>query len=130
MKATLARAVAGAYAKAVDKNISIETEEFTDTAVVHDPGWTAEAVGNVLDKRCVKYAPAGTCISIRGVGAGQLCHDRSGRRRPGDPGGGTAQDLPEILPGQGRSGTEGGGLRRGAFTLPGGSWKSRAERCA
>lgn len=48
-----------------------------------------------------------------GVGAGQLCHDRSGRRRPGDPGGGTAQDLPEILPGQGGSGTKGGGLRRG-----------------
>ena len=64
VKATLARAVAGAYAKAVDKNISIETEEFTDTAVVHDPGWTAEAIGNVLDNG-VKYAPAGTCISIR-----------------------------------------------------------------
>ena len=64
VKATLARAVAGAYAKAVDKNISIETEECTDTAVVHDPGWTAEAIGNVLDNG-VKYAPAGTCISIR-----------------------------------------------------------------
>ena len=64
VKATLARAVAGAYAKAVDKNISIETEEFTDTAVVHDPGWTAEAIGNVLDNG-VKYAPAGTSISIR-----------------------------------------------------------------
>lgn len=64
VKATLARAVAGAYAKAVDKNISIETEEFTDTAVVHDPGWTAEAIGNVLDNG-VKYAPAGTCITIR-----------------------------------------------------------------
>ena len=64
VKATLARAVAGAYAKAVDKNISIETEEFADIAVVHDPGWTAEAIGNVLDNG-VKYAPAGTCISIR-----------------------------------------------------------------
>ena len=64
VKATLARAVAGAYAKAVDKNISIETEEFTDVAVVHDPGWTAEAIGNVLDNG-VKYAPAGTCITIR-----------------------------------------------------------------
>lgn len=64
VKATLARAVAGAYAKAVDKNISIETEEFTDVAVVHDPGWAAEAIGNVLDNG-VKYAPAGTCITIR-----------------------------------------------------------------
>lgn len=64
VKATLARAVAGAYAKAVDKNISIETEEFTDVAVVHDPGWTAEAIGNVLDNG-VKYASAGTCITIR-----------------------------------------------------------------
>ena len=64
VKATLARAVAGAYAKAVDKKISIETEEFTDVAVVHDPGWTAEAIGNVLDNG-VKYAPAGTCITIR-----------------------------------------------------------------
>ena len=64
VKATLARAVAGAYAKAVDKNISIETEEFADIAVVHDPGWTAEAIGNVLDNG-VKYAPAGTCITIR-----------------------------------------------------------------
>ena len=64
VKATLARAVAGAYAKAVDKNISIETEEFADIAVVHDPGWTAEAIGNVLDNG-VKYASAGTCITIR-----------------------------------------------------------------
>lgn len=64
VKATLARAVAGAYAKAIDKNISIETEEFADIAVVHDPGWTAEAIGNVLDNG-VKYAPAGTSISIR-----------------------------------------------------------------
>nr|WP_243426088.1 HAMP domain-containing sensor histidine kinase [Mordavella massiliensis] len=64
VKSTLARAVAGAYAKAVDKNISIETEEFTDVAVVHDPGWTAEAIGNVLDNG-VKYAPVGTCITIR-----------------------------------------------------------------
>ena len=64
VKATLARAVAGAYAKAVDKNISIETEEFADIAVVHDPGWTAEAIGNVLDNG-VKYAPADTCITIR-----------------------------------------------------------------
>uniref|UniRef100_UPI003AB6C9D1 sensor histidine kinase n=1 Tax=Massilistercora timonensis TaxID=2086584 RepID=UPI003AB6C9D1 len=64
VKATLARAVAGAYAKAIDKNISIETEEFADVAVVHDPGWTAEAIGNVLDNG-VKYAPAGTCITIR-----------------------------------------------------------------
>ena len=48
----------------LNRGISFETEQFADIAVVHDPGWTAEAIGNVLDNG-VKYAPAGTSISIR-----------------------------------------------------------------
>lgn len=64
LKDTLAKTVAGAYVKALNKGIRIETEEFADIPVCHDSGWTAEAFGNVLDNG-VKYAPPGTRIAIR-----------------------------------------------------------------
>lgn len=64
LKATLAKAVAGVYVKAMDKGIQIITEEFEDIALNHDSGWTAEAFTNVLDNG-VKYAPFGSSIRIR-----------------------------------------------------------------
>ena len=64
LQKTLAKAVAGVYVKAMEKEISIETQEFDDILICHDPGWTAEAFANVLDNG-VKYAPSKTCITIR-----------------------------------------------------------------
>ena len=64
LQKTLAKAVAGVYVKAMEKGISIETQEFDDILICHDPGWTAEAFANVLDNG-VKYAPSKTCITIR-----------------------------------------------------------------
>lgn len=64
LQKTLAKAVAGVYVKAMEKGISIETQEFDDILICHDPGWTAEAFANVLDNG-VKYAPSGTRITIR-----------------------------------------------------------------
>lgn len=64
LQKTLAKAVAGVYVKAMEKGISIETQEFDDILIWHDPGWTAEAFANVLDNG-VKYAPSGTRITIR-----------------------------------------------------------------
>lgn len=64
LQKTLAKAVAGVYVKAMEKGISIETQEFDDILICHDPGWTAEAFANVLDNG-VKYAPSKTRITIR-----------------------------------------------------------------
>lgn len=64
LQKTLAKAVAGVYVKAMEKGISIETQEFDDILICHDPGWTAEAFANVLDNG-VKYVPSGTRITIR-----------------------------------------------------------------
>ena len=64
LKATLAKAVAGVYVKAMDRGIQIITEEFEDVVLRHDSGWTAEAFTNVLDNG-VKYAPFGSSIRIR-----------------------------------------------------------------
>lgn len=64
LQKTLAKAVAGVYVKAMEKGISIGTQEFDDILICHDPGWTAEAFANVLDNG-VKYAPSGTRITIR-----------------------------------------------------------------
>ena len=64
LQKTLAKAVAGVYVKAMEKGISIETQEFDDILICHDPGWTGEAFANVLDNG-VKYAPSGTRITIR-----------------------------------------------------------------
>ena len=48
----------------MEKGISVETQEFDDILICHDPGWTAEAFANVLDNG-VKYVPSGTRITIR-----------------------------------------------------------------
>ena len=64
LRETLKQAVGGVYMKALKKEILIETEEFPELVTRHDPKWTAEAFGNVLDN-AVKYAPAGSRIRIQ-----------------------------------------------------------------
>lgn len=67
-EASLADTIAGAislvWAGAEKKGISLETECDSSVAVRHDPRWTAEAIGNILDN-AVKYTPRGGSVTVR-----------------------------------------------------------------
>lgn len=64
IRETIGKAVSGVYAQASDKSITIETEPFEDRKLYHNPKWTAEALGNILDN-AVKYSPVGGTITVR-----------------------------------------------------------------
>ena len=50
-------------AKAEKKNIQLSADCDSKLTVKHDPKWTAEAIGNILDN-AVKYTPEGGSISV------------------------------------------------------------------
>ena len=52
------------YQKSIDKEVLIETGEFTDIELELDSRWTAEAIANIIDNG-IKYSPAGSRIDIR-----------------------------------------------------------------
>ncbi len=60
---TIAQAMNTVWGKAEQKEIEISVACGADITVWHDPKWTAEAVGNILDN-AVKYTQAGGKISI------------------------------------------------------------------
>lgn len=60
---TIAQAMNTVWSKAEQKDIEISTACGTDIMVWHDPKWTAEAIGNILDN-AVKYTQAGGKISV------------------------------------------------------------------
>lgn len=60
---TIAQAMSTVWAKAEKKQIELTVECAPEIMVQHDPKWTAEAIGNILDN-AVKYTPAGGQISI------------------------------------------------------------------
>lgn len=60
---TLARSIQGVYAQARDKGIQIKTKEFQECEPIHNPKWTAEALGNILEN-AVKYSPQGSSVCI------------------------------------------------------------------
>lgn len=60
---TIARAFSGVWAKAEQKNITINVECDCLLTVRHDPKWTAEALMNILDN-AVKYTPEGGSITV------------------------------------------------------------------
>lgn len=60
---TIAQAMSGVWAKADSKNIQLSADCDPAITVQHDPKWTAEALGNILDN-AVKYTPAGGSISV------------------------------------------------------------------
>jgi signal transduction histidine kinase len=64
IRQTIGMAVSGVYAQAEQKQISIITEPFSDQMLYHNPRWTAEAIGNILDN-AIKYSPAGSRVIIR-----------------------------------------------------------------
>ena len=64
LEETIAKSISGVYAQAREKKISLEAEPFASCSPVHNPKWTAEAMGNILEN-AVKYSPAGSRIKIQ-----------------------------------------------------------------
>ena len=60
---TIAQAISSVWAKADRKNIQLSVDCSPSVTVQHDPKWTAEALGNILDNG-VKYTPEGGSISV------------------------------------------------------------------
>ena len=60
---TIARAMNGVWAKAEEKGIQLTADCDSGITVKHDPRWTAEALGNILDNG-VKYTPPGGRVSV------------------------------------------------------------------
>ena len=60
---TIARAVNSIWAKAAEKNITIDVKCDNRVIVRHDAKWTAEAIGNLLDNG-VKYTPEDGAIHV------------------------------------------------------------------
>ena len=60
---TIAQAVGGILAAADRKHIRIDVDCDSRESLWHDPKWTAEALGNLLDN-AVKYTPEGGCVHV------------------------------------------------------------------
>lgn len=60
---TIAQALNGVLPKAEAKNIGLSVECGESVTVRHDPKWTAEALGNILDN-AVKYTPEGGNVHV------------------------------------------------------------------
>lgn len=64
IKETLGDAVSAVYAQAEERAIDLVVEPFSDRKLYHNPKWTVEALGNILDNG-IKYAPEGSRITLR-----------------------------------------------------------------
>lgn len=60
---TIAQAMSTVWTKAEAKQIELSAECDGSITVQHDPKWTAEAIGNILDN-AVKYTPAGGEVAV------------------------------------------------------------------
>ncbi len=60
---TIARAMSTVLAKAEKKHLQLSADCDGKLTVRHDPKWTAEAIGNILDN-AVKYTPEGGTIHV------------------------------------------------------------------
>mgnify|MGYP003376307700 CR=1 FL=1 len=64
IKETLRAAVSAVYAQAEEREIDLIVEPFSDRKLYHNPKWTVEALGNILDNG-IKYGPKGSRITLR-----------------------------------------------------------------
>ncbi len=60
---TIALAMSAVWAKAEAKEISLSADCDSSICVQHDPKWTAEALGNILDN-AIKYTPLGGSVTV------------------------------------------------------------------
>lgn len=60
---TIAQAMSTVLAKAEKKNLQLSVDCGSKITVKHDPKWTAEAIGNILDN-AVKYTPEGGAVRV------------------------------------------------------------------
>ena len=60
---TIALAMSAVWAKAEAKEISLSANCDSSICVQHDPKWTAEALGNILDN-AIKYTPPGGSVTV------------------------------------------------------------------
>lgn len=60
---TIAQAMSTVWAKAEEKDIELSADCDPAITVQHDPRWTAEALGNILDN-AVKYTPSGGKVAV------------------------------------------------------------------
>lgn len=60
---TIALAMSAVWAKAEAKEISLSVDCDSSICVQHDPKWTAEALGNILDN-AIKYTPPGGSVTV------------------------------------------------------------------
>ena len=60
---TIARSMSTVWAKAEAKQIELSAECDPAITAQHDPKWTAEALGNILDN-AVKYTPSGGSVTV------------------------------------------------------------------
>ena len=63
LKDTIAAAMSTVWARAEEKGIALLADCDSGITVQHDPKWTAEALGNILDN-AVKYTPGGGSVAI------------------------------------------------------------------
>lgn len=63
IKETIAMGISAVFAQAQKKQIVIETMEFVDHSLYHNPKWTAEVLTNILEN-AVKYSPQGSVVRI------------------------------------------------------------------
>lgn len=60
---TIAQAMSTVWAKAEKKGVSLSAECDPQITIHHDPKWTAETIGNILDN-AVKYTPADGSVTV------------------------------------------------------------------
>ena len=60
---TIAQAMSTVWARAEEKGIQLSADCDGAVTVQHDPKWTAEALGNILDN-AVKYTPPGGSVAV------------------------------------------------------------------
>ena len=60
---TIERAMSTVWANAQDKQITLDAQCDEKLTANHDPKWTAEALGNILDN-AVKYTPDGGSVTV------------------------------------------------------------------